>query len=112
MPSEPITPSFDLTGSAWLPVLRKDGTGDELSLREIFDQAGDLRRLVGEVPTQEFALLRLLLAILHDALDGPRDLEEWQELWDGGLPLDRITAYLDDHRARFDLLHPDRKSVV
>ncbi|MEU0520962.1 type I-E CRISPR-associated protein Cse1/CasA [Streptosporangium sp. NPDC006007] len=107
MPSEPITPSFDLTGSAWLPVLRKDGTGDELSLREIFDQAGDLRRLVGEVPTQEFALLRLLLAILHDALDGPRDLEEWQELWDGGLPLDRITAYLDDHRARFDLLHPE-----
>lgn len=107
MPSEPITQSFDLTGSAWLPVLRKDGTGDELSLREIFDQAGDLRRLVGEVPTQEFALLRLLLAILHDALDGPRDLEEWQELWDGGLPLDRITAYLDDHRARFDLLHPE-----
>ncbi|MFC6081323.1 type I-E CRISPR-associated protein Cse1/CasA [Sphaerisporangium aureirubrum] len=106
MPSEPIAPSFDLTDRKWLPVLREDGTADELSLREVFEQAHALRRLVGEVPTQEFALLRLLLAILHDAIEGPEDIGEWQELWDGGLPVARITAYLDEYRERFDLLHP------
>lgn len=106
MPSEPAVPSFDLTHSPWIPVQRDDGSADELSLREVFAQAEDLRRLVGDVPTQEFALLRLLLAIAHDAIDGPRDLDEWQELWEDGLPVDRIVAYLDRHRECFDLLHP------
>lgn len=110
MPSEipaDLRLSFDLTESAWVPVQRLDGTEEELSLNAVFAQAESLRRIVGDVATQEFALLRLLLAILHDAIDGPGDLEAWQELWDTGLPADRIAAYLREHRSRFDLLHPD-----
>ncbi|MGI5274144.1 type I-E CRISPR-associated protein Cse1/CasA [Nonomuraea sp. CA-218870] len=98
--------SFDLTRERWLPVQYRDGREEEVSLREVFAQAGELRRLVGDVPTQEFALLRLLLAIVHDTIDGPQDLEEWQELWDTGLPIERVHAYLDQHRHRFDLLDP------
>jgi CRISPR system Cascade subunit CasA len=98
--------SFDLTSQPWIPVLRTDGTQDELSLREVFDQAGDLRRLVGDLPTQEFALLRLLLAIAHDALDGPRDVELWAELWAEMQCFAPVAGYLDDHRSRLDLLHP------
>lgn len=108
MPSDPYRQCFDLIGSPWLPVQRRDGTADMLSLREVFVQAGDLRRLVGDVPTQEFALLRLLLAIVHDAIDGPRDVDEWQTLWDDGLPVGPIVDYLDEHCGRFDLLHPDQ----
>ncbi|SEN80392.1 type I-E CRISPR-associated protein Cse1/CasA [Nonomuraea pusilla] len=108
MPSDSAPPSFDLTRQPWLPVQRQDGSQDELSLLEVFRQAGELRRLVGDVPTQEFALVRLLLAILHDAVDGPADLDEWQDLWEGGLPVDRITSYLERHRDRFDLLHPEQ----
>lgn len=100
-------PSFDLTTRPWLPVLRADGSQDELSLLAVFEQAADLRRLVGDVPTQDFALLRLLLAILHDALDGPADPDEWAELWDDGtMPVAVIEEYLREHRERFDLLHP------
>jgi CRISPR system Cascade subunit CasA len=99
-------PSFDLTRCRWLPVRMRDGSEQELSLREVIEQADEVRRLVGDVPTQEFALLRLLLAVVHDAIQGPTDLDQWQELWDGGLPVDTITGYLDDHRHRFDLLHP------
>ncbi|TNY37285.1 type I-E CRISPR-associated protein Cse1/CasA [Thermomonospora catenispora] len=106
MPSEPAIPSFDLTSRPWLPVLRRDGSEDVLSLAEVFQQAHDLHRLVGDVPTQEFALLRLLLAVLHDVIDGPEDVHAWTELWEEGLPVDRITAYLERHRERFDLLHP------
>ncbi|MFI6180802.1 type I-E CRISPR-associated protein Cse1/CasA [Nonomuraea sp. NPDC051191] len=108
MPSDSAIPSFDLTCRQWLPVQHVDGSEEELSLREVFAQAADLRRLVGDVPTQEFGLLRLLLAIVHDAIDGPQDIEEWQEMWDGGLPLDRITDYLNQHRERLDLLHPEQ----
>ncbi|TDQ53219.1 type I-E CRISPR-associated protein Cse1/CasA [Actinorugispora endophytica] len=107
MPTEPTTPSFDLTSRVWLPVQRLDGSQTELSLLEVFEQAQYLRRLVGDVPTQEFALVRLLLAILHDAVDGPQDPDEWSELWqDEGLPVGSVAGYLDRHRDRFDLLHP------
>lgn len=99
-------PSFDLVSRPWLPVQRLDGTAAELSLREVFAAAGSLRRLVGDVPTQEFALLRLLLAIVHDAVDGPEDLDAWEELWCSEDPFAEVAGYLDQHRERFDLLHP------
>lgn len=104
-------PSFNLITQPWLPVQYRDGTEKELSLLEVFKQAPLLRRLVGDVPTQEFALLRLLLAILHDAIGGPEDSDEWAELWtqdeaEQQLPFDRIASYLEQYYHRFDLLHP------
>ncbi|MBN3933040.1 type I-E CRISPR-associated protein Cse1/CasA [Streptomyces verrucosisporus] len=98
--------SFDLTSRPWLPVQYGDGREAELSLGEVFAQAADIRRLVGDLPTQEFALLRLLLAILHDAVDGPEDIDAWEELWRDGDSFDPVAEYLDRHRERFDLLHP------
>lgn len=100
-------PSFDLVSRPWLPVQRDDGTAAELSLQEVFAQAGSLRRLLGDVPTQEFALLRLLLAILHDAVDGPEDIDDWADLWSADEPFADVPDYLDRHRDRFDLLHPE-----
>ncbi|MEU3036585.1 type I-E CRISPR-associated protein Cse1/CasA [Streptomyces griseoaurantiacus] len=105
--AEKAIPSFDLTSSPWIEVLRHDGTQEELSLRQLFAEAGDVRRVVGEVATQEFALLRLLLAVTHDALRGPRDIEEWAELWEDPECLRPVQQYLVDHRGRFDLLHPE-----
>ncbi|MEU3654813.1 type I-E CRISPR-associated protein Cse1/CasA [Streptomyces sp. NPDC032161] len=111
-----MTPSFDLVSRPWLPVQRDDGTTDELSLSEVFQQAGSLRRLVGDLPTQEFALLRLLLAILYDALadaeggrpGAPAELEDWEELWQDEKSLAVAVDYLGRHRESFDLLHPER----
>ncbi|MEU2132388.1 type I-E CRISPR-associated protein Cse1/CasA [Streptomyces sp. NPDC018352] len=96
--------SFDLTTQPWIPVLRQNGTQDELSLREVFEQAGTLRRLVGDLPTQEFALVRLLLALVHDALEGPRDSDHWADLWEDEDCFAPLADYLDEHRNRFDLL--------
>ncbi|MBT2415793.1 type I-E CRISPR-associated protein Cse1/CasA [Streptomyces sp. ISL-12] len=97
--------AFDLTARPWIAVLRRDGRMDELSLGEVFAQAGDVRRLVGDVPTQEFALVRLLLAIAHDALDGPEDTDAWAELWADPACFAPVGDYLEAHRDRFDLLH-------
>ncbi|MFF8099410.1 type I-E CRISPR-associated protein Cse1/CasA [Streptomyces sp. NPDC016640] len=98
--------SFDLTSRPWIGVLRCNGSQDELSLRQVFAHAGKLRRIVGELPTQEFALIRLLLAVAHDALDGPGDIEEWAELWADPDCFAPVQAYLEEQRERFDLLHP------
>ncbi len=100
-------PSFDLVSSPWLPVQRLDGTVEELSLLGLFARAGDLRRLVGDVPTQEMALLRLLLAIVYDALDGPAEIEDWEDLWLSPDPFSGLPAYLERHRDRFGLFHPE-----
>ncbi|MEU0088341.1 type I-E CRISPR-associated protein Cse1/CasA [Streptomyces sp. NPDC006274] len=99
--------SFDLTTRPWIPVLRRDGSQDELSLREVFEQAHGLRRVVGDLPTQEFALMRLLLAVAHDALEGPQDIEVWSELWADESCFTPVGAYLEAHRGRFDLLDGD-----
>ncbi|MFE5406439.1 type I-E CRISPR-associated protein Cse1/CasA [Streptomyces sp. NPDC056580] len=98
--------SFDLTAQPWIPVLRLDGSPGELSLREVFEQAHGLRRVVGDLPTQEFALVRLLLAVAHDALDGPQDTDDWAQLWTDDDCFAPVGAYLEEHRDRFDLLHP------
>ncbi|MFF9527471.1 type I-E CRISPR-associated protein Cse1/CasA [Streptomyces achromogenes] len=99
-------PSFDLTRRPWIPVLHSNGSQHELSLRQVFDQAGDLRRVVGDLATQEFALIRLLLAVAHDALDGPAGVEEWAGLWEDPDCFAPVQGYLEEHRERFDLLHP------
>jgi len=97
----------NLIDREWLLARRVDGHVVELSLREVFSAAPQLAGLVGEVPTQVFALTRMLLAVLHRAVDGPPDTRAWKALWDAPeLPLAQIDRYLDRHRDRFDLCHP------
>ncbi|GHG50680.1 hypothetical protein GCM10018779_10970 [Streptomyces griseocarneus] len=100
--------SFNLADEPWLPVQRTDGTTAHVSLLGLFAQADSLRRLVGDVPTQEIALLRLLLAILYDALDGPAEVEDWEDLWLSADPFAVVPEYLARHRDRFDLFDPER----
>ncbi|WP_159025059.1 type I-E CRISPR-associated protein Cse1/CasA [Streptomyces sp. MUSC 125] len=100
--------AFNLASEPWVPVQRLDGSVAELSLREIFANADALRGIVGDVPTQEPALLRLLLAVLHDALDGPADLEDWEKLWESPAPFAAALEYLDRHAHLFELFDEDR----
>lgn len=104
--SEDEALSFNLVDRPWLLACRRDGTLAELSLRDVFVQAPQLNSLLGDVPTQVFAVTRLLLAILHRAVAGPRDLDHWTRLWqDERLPVEQIEQYLERWRHRFDLLH-------
>ena len=106
-------PTFDLTREPWLLVRFDDGVR-EVSLREVFAQAHDIRSIVGELPTQSFALVRLLLAILHSAVrpiidsGGMTPVKIWGRLWSSPEPLSEVTdGYLDRWQHRFDLLHPN-----
>jgi CRISPR system Cascade subunit CasA len=99
---------FNLLDEPWILALDKDGKQRELSILEVFERSTELIRLGGEVPTQGFAIMRLLLAFLHRAVDGPQDQQEWLELWQADeLPMDEIRDYAARWHHRFDLFHSE-----
>jgi len=57
---------FNLLDEKWLVVMvGEKGETEEVSLKELFENAHIYKRLAGDTPTQDFAILRLLLAVLH-----------------------------------------------
>lgn len=78
-----------------------------LSLREVFVQAPTLWQIADPSPVVTISLYRLLLAILHRSLRGPRNAEEWARIRDrGARDTSAIDAYLTSWRSRFDLFDP------
>lgn len=105
-------PAFNLTSDPWIRCLMMDRSVRELSLREVFDQAAEVRRLAGELPTQDYAILRVLLAIVYSSMpeiDAGSATEEWKDLWDHP---DRLRSsaleYLDERIELFELFDPVR----
>ncbi|MEV0356898.1 type I-E CRISPR-associated protein Cse1/CasA [Nocardia sp. NPDC050697] len=95
---------FDLLDEPWTLATDTAGRLREVSLRQLFRDAHELSALAGELPTQEFAILRLLLAVLHRAIrERPGTaVEIWTGLW-REWPADEIDAYLLRYRHRFQL---------
>jgi len=107
-----VSDSFNLCDEPWLRVRDKQGQAAELPLRDVFAHGNEYAALAGEIPTQDVAVLRLLLAIIMRALELPDSEEERIDLWDGwwqekSLPLTEINAYLERWHDRFDLLDPE-----
>jgi CRISPR system Cascade subunit CasA len=103
----PDLQAFSLIEQPWLPARDLGGRSEEYGILGVLERAHEFSGLSGEVPTQTFALTRMLLAVLHRALGGPPDGGAWSELWSADrLPMGPIRSYLDRHRERFDLFHP------
>lgn len=57
---------FNLLDEKWIKVVdKKRNQVVEVSLKEVFENAHEFKMLAGEMKTQDFAILRLLLAVLH-----------------------------------------------
>lgn len=109
------TMEFNLLQERWVRVRTQDCTVQEVSLTDALLHAHAYVDLAGEMPTQDAAMLRLLLAVLHTVfsrVDGngvpapfeePRDaLQRWGELWQlGHFPEQPIRDYLDKWQDRF-----------
>lgn len=81
-----------------------DNSVREVGLREALILAQDIRELFGDWPPETIALHRLLLAILHRALGGPVDAEDWRRIkkagqFEGAL----LDEYFEKWQGRFDL---------
>ena len=59
---------FNLLTEPWIRVRLRDNTVREVSLTEALVSAQDYVDLAGEMPTQNAAVLRLLLAVLFTCL--------------------------------------------
>ena len=101
--------SFDLIDAPWLGCVFVTGTAGLLSLRMTLHQAHLIRELDLDVPTQVPPILRLLLAVLHQALDGPWQDTQWEDWYRlGRFPEQQIDDYLEDPDIanRFGLFDP------
>lgn len=103
-------PSFDLLEQPWIVCETTDGI-ETLSIRQVFDGTSSPIRILGDSPTQDYAVLRVLLAIFWRAHLGEpakaRSWEEWfigtrKQLLDDGRD-DAVLEYLETHQDRFNL---------
>lgn len=95
---------FNLIDERWIPCIGQDGKREEAGVREALSRAHELTAIRDPSPLVTAALHRLLLAVLHAALRGPKDLDEWAALYRGGrFDLPAIADYLDRWRGRFNL---------
>lgn len=113
---------FNLIDESWIRVINDECRVDEISLAELFKNAHKYKDLCGEIPTQDFALFRFLLAILHTVIsrfdingeplplkDNEDALDRWEEFWHAGrFPDEVISDYLESYRESFYLFHPER----
>lgn len=113
---------FNLLHEKWICVLTPQLERREVSMLELFEHAHEYLDLAGELPTQDVAVLRLLLAVMHtvfsrvdaDGRASPIEdydgaLERWSELWErGSLPIKPIRDYLMKWEDRFWLFDPER----
>lgn len=113
---------FSLLEEPWICVLRADGSPAKLSLTEVLTQAHQIRDLAGESKTQDSAMLRLLLAVIHTVFSrmneqGLKDevttvqeaLRRWGTLWAlGAFPQEPVQSYFSQWQERFWLFHPER----
>ncbi len=100
--------AFDLVEQPWV-LTRAGAQARERSLRDVFARAHEIDGVAGEIPTQEVAVLRVLLVILRRSLPpavGPAAVDQWRQLWDAEqLPTDQIDEYLGRFHDRFDLFN-------
>lgn len=100
---------FDLVDEAWLPVRDHDAQIREISLAELFAQAPRWQGLAIGFAPEQVAVTRILVAVMQSALQGPTGRHERGEwLRDHPGCAERILAYLDRHRSRFDLFDRER----
>lgn len=115
-------PEFNLLDEPWI-LVRKNNKIEEVSLTDALLLAHTYSDLCGEIPSQDIAVLRLLLAVLHTVFSrvdetgkasrlseaAPKKTEtyrRWRALWESGhFPEAPIRDYLENYRERFWLFH-------
>ena len=101
-----MTHRFDLSTEPWIPCEDLDGRRLELGLHDAIVRAHELRGLSDPSPLVLAALYRTMLAVIHRAVDGPRNMKAWVALMKAGrFPDSSVADYLARVRDRLDLFH-------
>ena len=113
---------FNLLTEPWLLVTDKTGSTQTLSITQILLDSHNISSLSGETPTQDIAILRLLLGIMYaiytrtpqyaqaqaDNYNGAEAcIDIWGDMWQNGqFSQQDIQAYLQSQHDKFFLIHP------
>jgi CRISPR system Cascade subunit CasA len=111
---------FNLIDEPWIPVLDAEDAVREISLKEALLYGQNYQGLAGELPPQNVAILRFLLAMLYTiffrvdtegrsaAIESVGDaLNRWRSLQENGaFPEKPVFDYLEQWHERFWLFHP------
>jgi CRISPR system Cascade subunit CasA len=89
----------------WIPVFNLQGNKEMISLSSALTH-GTRYVDLSVRPHERVALMRLLLCVAHTALDGPKNLKEWEKVPET-LP-QAADAYLEKWKDSFELFHPTR----
>ena len=96
-----MMPRYNLLDEKWIQVASKD-TVEKVSIKELFAGAAKYKELAGDMKTQDFAVMRVMLAILHtvfsrfDSNGDPYDFFEVDE--ESFLQIGELEEnYLDDY---------------
>ena len=95
-------PEYNLLEEPWIPIRLLDGTITNVGLLELVERTSDIADLACELPTQNIAIQRLILAIAYRVAT-PSNEQEWARQWNEGAPTDRMLEYLEEWRDRFYL---------
>ncbi|MBN2074342.1 MAG: type I-E CRISPR-associated protein Cse1/CasA [Dehalococcoidales bacterium] len=105
--------SFNVLTEPWIPVIRSDGSSDQLGIVSCLEQAHNLHEIRDPAPIIEFGLYRLLVAFILDALvlagsrpEVPLDLKMLIE--QGHFDSNMLETYIDKCGEVFDLFHPEK----
>lgn len=101
---------FNLIEEPWMPCLMPDGTIREFNLLDTLIKAHEIKEITDDSPLVVVSLHRLLLAILHRNF-GPKNFEEWKNLWrEGSWDKAKLRSYFesDNCKNRFNLFDEER----
>ena len=109
---------FNLIDENWIKVIDDKYRLREVSIREFFRNAHTYSEFCGETVSQDFAVMRMLLAILHTAVErydiegnehdffDQDPVDVWMSIWsEGKFSEKQIGRYLDEWHERFYLFH-------
>ncbi|RLB85814.1 MAG: type I-E CRISPR-associated protein Cse1/CasA, partial [Deltaproteobacteria bacterium] len=91
---------MNLVTDPWLPVSDTNNRLCYISLNQLFEKPDEWLDLVLR-PHERVSVMRLLICIVQAALDGPTDIDEWNEALDE-IP-EAGLSYLNEWQSFFDL---------
>lgn len=114
---------FNLIDEPWIRVMDSNCNISEVSLKDAILNAHNYKSLSGELPTQDIAVMRLMLAVLHTVFSRADEngnecpledneeeaVDRWKALWKKGRFSEKaIDDYFEKWHERFWLFHPER----
>lgn len=99
--------SMNLLSSPWIPVISNDGSTELVSIQTALQNAKEYVDVASELPSMDFAIRRILLAILYRATDeslAEAPIKLWRQWWESKtLPTGLIAEYLEEFEDKFNL---------